>query len=339
MIIKHILKLLFLYITIQSSTLLASYPTTADFKKPTDQLIMRDSWNKIEKHLTDMKIPATYYPLFNSIAESESWGHIGYHGANQDFRIYQDIIRHVVEQILSIPIRSDFHFLRIPGDTDLNLNSIKEFHDYWGKLNNKGDAKAKQLLSFNLGIYANHDVKGSCSLHLFIHDKSKNDINYIRQLTPFFNSLGIDPENLRQLFDIAHQRLFLDGGVLIKMGENSHLTHPEHLAYIYSDELCYPAKRGGHVYGNSLFSNHIERMMTDLYLHHELDIAPQYRLLINNKAVLNPYGPFEFKRWDLYDSATVELYENEMKAAISSLKYDEEKVAAYRQYLLDLWQL
>jgi hypothetical protein len=335
--LNHQFKTLLLCSILFFSPLIASCPMTVDFKKPTEQLIRRDSWSKIEKHLDSMKIASEYHHLFNSIAENEDWGHIGYHGANQDFRIYQDIIRLVVDQILQIPIREDFHFLRIPGDIDLNLNTVQEFHDYWGKLDNKGE-KGKQLLSFNLGIYANHDVKGSCSIHLFIHDKSKNDINYIKQLTPFFKTLGLDPSSLRNLFDIAHQRLFHDGGILLKIAENSHLSNPDHLAYNYADDLCYPAKQGGHPYGNYSFSNHIERMLTDQYLKHKLDIAPQYRLLINNKIVLNPFSVIEIKRWDLYDSETIKLYENEMRQAISSLKYDPEKAAAFRHYLLEIWR-
>jgi hypothetical protein len=301
-------------------------------------MIERDSWSKIEKHLKDMKISSQYFHLFNSISESEDWGHIGYHGANQDFRIYQDIIRLVMEEVLKIQIREDFQFLRVPGDEDLNLNSIQEFQDFWGKLDNKGDTRAKQLLSFNLGIYANHDHKGSCSLDLFIHDKSKNDVNYIKQLTPFFDNLGMDPASLRNLFDMAHKRIYHEGGVLLKIAEIPQLSNSDNTAYNYADLLCYPAKPGGHPYGNESFSNHIERMLTDSYLQHKLDIAPQYRLLINNSVVLNPYSTFQIKRWDLYDSKTIELYEQEMRQAISSLKYNAKKTESYRSYLLSLWQ-
>lgn len=319
------------------SVLIAGTPIQDRYYGPTEQLIKRESWGRIEKKLKKMDVPTSLYPYFDSIASYEDWGHIGYHGANQGFRIYQDIIRFIVEEILKIPVRESFHFLRIPGDPDYDLNSIDEFLDYWGKMDNKGDTRSKQLLSMNYGLYSNYDKKGSCSLNLFVKDKSKTSINYAKQLAPFFKELGINPKELNELFKIAHQWLDEEGGVLLQLAETSHIEDPKGEAYNFLDTLGYPCIRGGHQVGSYLISDDFERIMTDEYINHKVDIAPQLRLLVSNRFTLNPNSQLQIKRWDLYDAKIIKSYENEMRAHVKGLVYDTEKAKSYCKYLQELW--
>jgi hypothetical protein len=116
------MKRFLLLILFFQASLTAGIPVQDKYLGPTEQLVKRESWNTIQKNLNKIKIPNDLIPFFDTIASNENWGHIGYHGATQDYRIYQDIIRLTVEEILGIPIRKDFQFLRIPGDSDLNLN-------------------------------------------------------------------------------------------------------------------------------------------------------------------------------------------------------------------------
>lgn len=332
------MKKIFILVTLfLQVALLADNQTNESYKSPTEQLIRRESWAKIKKKLTVMKIPTHLFPLFDSIARTEKWGHIGYHGANQGFRVYQDVIRFTMEEILEIPIKENFHFLRIPGDPDLNLNSISEFYAYWGKLNNKNDKRAKQLLSLNFSIYSNFDNDGSCSLNLFVKDESKTSINYAKQLAPFYKELDIPAKALEDLFAIGQKWLDGKGGILLQIQENSHLYHPTGEAYSFSDEHCYPCKRGGHSYGSYPVSNHYERIRTELYVNNKLDIAPQLRLLLNNRYTLNPYSHLQVKRWDLYDPSIISSYEEEMRTYIRSLGFNPAKAEKYRQQLLEIW--
>ncbi|HEY4832850.1 MAG TPA: hypothetical protein VIH61_09865, partial [Waddliaceae bacterium] len=278
------------------STLFAGIPITGDFNRPTERLIKRESWERVKRKLQEMKVPSDLFPFFDSIAEIEDWGHIGYHGANQGYRVYQDVIRFTVEEILEIRIRKNFHFLRVPGDADLNLNSMEEFVKYWSKIDNKNDTRSKQLLSLNFGIYSNFDERGSCSLYLFVKDKSKTSIDYPKQLAHFFNELGIPVEELQHLFAIGRRWLDEEGGIMLQLSEFSHVCDPNNEAYNFADTHGYPAKKGGHRYGTYPLSNHFERMETDLYLERKLDIAPQLRLLINNRYTLNPYSYLVVRR-------------------------------------------
>ncbi len=330
---KKIVTILLLIAT----NLTAGIPMEGPYLSPSEQLIRRETRLRIERKLNDMHLPLDLIPFFDSIASLEDWGHLGYHGANQGFRVYQDIIRFTIEELVGIPIREDFHFLRVPGDPDLNLNSMKEFENYWGKIDNTSEKRAKQLLSMNFGIYSNFDVKGSCSVNLFVKDMSKTKINYAKILAPFFKDLGLPQTALSALFEIGHKWFDEEGGILLQVSERSHLDDISNEAYNFADTQGYPAKKRGYRYGTALLSNHFERLMTDQYVQKKLDISPQLRLLINTRYTLNPFSYLNIKRYDLYDSQTVSSYEEEMRNLIRSLPYDALQIEKFQQELLKQW--
>lgn len=56
-----------------------------------------------------------YLPFFNTIVANENRnGFFGYHGHSQQFRVFQDILKAVFEEVLHYDIPNDFQFLRIP---------------------------------------------------------------------------------------------------------------------------------------------------------------------------------------------------------------------------------
>lgn len=332
---KKFFKCVFLSLNL---SLQAGIPTTGDYFGPTEMLIARETWNKIEIALIHLKVPIELVPLFNSIALEENWGHIGYHGSTHGFRFYQDVIKFTIEEVLAIPIRQDFHFLRIPGDADLNLNSVDEFADYWGKnVDNRDSLRAKQLLSLNYGIYSNFTKTGSCSACLFAKDRSSSDVNYVKQLAPFYKRMGIKESKLKELYSIYNKWMSIDSGILLQLSENSHLSNSSHEAYDFADKLCYPAIKGGYRYDQNLISVHFQKAMTEDYVNQNTDISDQIRLLINNRYTLNPYSHLIVKRWGLEDEKTITSYEQEMRKFIRTLKYDSKKVQQYHKALLAQW--
>jgi hypothetical protein len=332
---KKITILIFLYTSLFLS---AGISTETEYHGPTEQLIKRESWERIESKLKKMKIPLDLIPYFDSIASLETWGHIGYHGANQNYRIYQDIIKLTIEELLEIPVRDDFQFLRVPGDEDLNLETTDQFFNYWGKkIDNKHEIRAKQLLALNFAIYSNFDEEGSCSISLFVKDYSKTNLNYQLKLIPFYNEMGIPYKALNDLFSIATNWLDEDVGILLQISETSHQFDCKNEAYNFIDMICYPSKKGGVLHGKKPISSHYERILSDSYINSDIDIAPQLRLLISNQYTLNPTSDIIIRRWDLYDTELIVGYEQEMREYIRSMKYDADKVQLYREKLLDAW--
>ncbi|MBA3603020.1 MAG: hypothetical protein H0W50_05130 [Parachlamydiaceae bacterium] len=337
------MKQFFTYVLLTLNlTLQAGIPLTSNYFGPTESLIIRETWGKIESSLVSQNVPTEMIPLFDKIAKKEDWGHIGYHGSTQEFRFFQDVIRFTIEEILAIQIKKNFHFLRIPGDSDLNLNTIKEFVKYWGEenVNNRDSIRAKQLLSLNFGIYSNFKSKGSCSVKLFAKDKSSKPISYIDQLIPFYEKMGIknSEASLKKLHKIFSTCLKSDSGILLQFSENSHLSSSTKEAYNFADKLCYPAKSGGYRYDEKLISAHFKRAMSDDYMNNAADISDQIRLLVNNRHTLNPFSHFTIQRWDLVDAKAVTDYEKEMRLSIRKLTYDSKKVVNYHDSLMKEWK-
>ncbi|MGA8163497.1 MAG: hypothetical protein WB791_00540 [Waddliaceae bacterium] len=53
-----------------------------------------------------------------------------------------------------------------------------------------------------------------------------------------------------------------------------------------------------------------------------MKIAPQLRLLLNNRYTLNPYSHLVVNRWDFYDPEKIVPCENEMREFIRNLDAD-----------------
>lgn len=315
-------------------------PVSGTYVKPTEAFIKRTSWKKIRRQLKKQKIPQHSMDFFQQIPSSETWGHIGYHGSTRSYRIYQDIIRMVVEEILAIEVRNDFQFLRVPGDEDFNLNSISEFEAFWGneRINNRSSNRSKQLLSLNFCLYSNYKSTHSSAIYYFVKNSSSNEnIDYKALLGPFFSKLGIDPNALEELFSIGERWIPNGRGMLLQLSENSHKTDPNGEAYNFADQHAYPAKRRGYRYGNTLISTHYQRLMSSRYIRKKVDVAPQLRLLMNNRYTLNPYSHLIVRRWEETDPTQVANYETELRAAIRALQSEAEKVALFREQLLEQW--
>tara|TARA_R110002072_G_scaffold204138_2_gene362252 strand:+ start:57298 stop:58458 length:1161 start_codon:yes stop_codon:yes gene_type:complete len=138
--------------------------------------------------------------LFHDLTTNEKLGLIGYHGANSVVGIYQDIIKTCIIDILNIPIRDNFQFLRIPGDKRLNNTSaddfLKEYNIYQQKViiaakkinNLKKSQKTKTSLSFEdaLKIVKNYSLqKSKNKTELLLGNQNTLDleISYIDDMT------------------------------------------------------------------------------------------------------------------------------------------------------------
>ncbi len=88
---------------------------------PLDEIINhREMENKREEF-------AATLPFFDRIIHNEINRHFfGYHSSNQNYRIFQDILRAVFEEVLKYEIPEHFHFLRIPGQSAFDLENGKD---------------------------------------------------------------------------------------------------------------------------------------------------------------------------------------------------------------------
>jgi len=77
---------------------------------PTNRFIQAHGWEKISSGLKNLGVSMVHRNLFDRIWHREERGFIGYHGSTQEYRIYQDIIKIVLEEIIGLISPKTFIF-------------------------------------------------------------------------------------------------------------------------------------------------------------------------------------------------------------------------------------
>lgn len=289
-----------------------------EYRSPTIRFIEKESLEKISSGLKSLEIKCTYKNFLNPIIENEDLGLIGYHGSTQEFRIYQDIIRWVLEDVVEVPIREDFHFFRIPGDPSFYHKSMKEYGSY---LN---DYIPSHFICLNYAVYSNYKNSFFSTIYYFSKDTSSSDVNFEEKLVLFFDKVGLDKKMIPVLFSIGRTHLSDKTGVLFQLFDMSHLDNPES-PYQYTDPLI-----GTFAHNDMPFSEAVQGIEpTHFYL--------QTRLLMSNYSTLNPNSPLVIKRYEMTDPEIIETYEREMREVIQDLKANSFQLELYKSELISIW--
>lgn len=269
--------------------------------------------------------------LLDEAISCEQLGFFGYHGCCSDFRIFQDLIRIGIEEILEIPIKKDFHFLRIPGDKLYTYNTPAEiFENYQDDIDDLREDESAQLLSLQLAMYRGcAPDNGNCSIGFLAYNYSMNTIDYAKQLERFFDCLGIDVNQAANAFEIGKKMLPRENGSLLQFFDMSH-AHTNGIPYHFADQFAYPAHEGGMpIDKENVVSNYIR----------EGKKFPQIRLVISNRNVLNPNSPLTIKRYENIDPKTIDQYEEALRTFYRMQTVNLKKKAHYQSLLMSLWSL
>lgn len=300
------------------------------YKSPTVRFQSYYGYEYILEALKSHGLSLAHRNFFEHIPPHEELGFFGYHSSTQGFRIYQDIIRLVLEEICDIQIKKDFHFLRIPGKPIFNRQNKWEFLKDYPKVFDGKPELQEQLLSMNFSLYGNFNWFGSCTIYWFTVNSSAMTVGYQNQLFYLFNLLGISTDELPHLFSIGSPLMSADNAVLFQFFDFSH-HNPFENHYSFVDEMCYESfSLGVPIPTNSLFSEN--------YLgNHTTPFPMQLRLVINNYLTLNPYSALHIKRYDRNDPLIIKQYEKDLRQAIKNLPFDKNKADEYRKQLLIMW--
>jgi hypothetical protein len=266
--------------------------------------------------------------LFDLARSNETLGFFGYHGSSSDFRIYQDLIRLGLEEILGISIKKDFHFLRIPGETPYNLRQVSDFTSIYSMIDDLDKNICAQLLSLQLSLYRGcAPDKGSCSIGFLADNYSISSIDYTNQIAHFFTLLGLDPEQARVVYEKAKGILPQENGILLQFFDLSHENSNGSL-YEFLDRFAYASKAGGEP---------LEGQIPPSQYILESKMFPQLRLVIGNQHLLNPSSLVTIKRYDGIDPTIIENYEEVLRSFYRSQSVDEKQKEHYKCLLLSQW--
>lgn len=316
---------IFLFLTLINFALSAkeifpSFPVQASrdfaYRSATQRYVEYYDWQIISAGLRNQGVTLLHHNLFDRISDREEVGFIGYHGSTQSFRIYQDIIRLIIEEHCKILIRSDFHFFRIPGDPAYSYNNLLAYglRPYDPNL----------FLCMNYAIYGNHINRGSSSYYYFTANSSANQVSYTQKIKWLFDKLKIDASCIDTLFSLGDLQIGFENGVIFQLFDASH-DDPEKPYYALADAMCL------NLNSNNSFSNMVQGT-------HVSGFANQIRMLLNNKFTLNPYSCLIVKRYDKLPQHTVELYMTTLRNAVRNLQPSQEACDSYRAELLQLWK-
>lgn len=300
--------------------------TATEFVSPTQRLLKATPLNQIKPYLKAMGVDDDHVKIMNKAIEAETVGFFGYHGARREFLIFQDIIRFGIEEILEIPLREDFHFMRIPGHPSLNVFSAEEFlRKHSGALiNDNLPMERMQLLAMTMALYTNYQDPWEISLHYFTQNTNVAQHNYKDVLVPFFLLMGVDPVYIDEAFAIGEALLTKKSGVLIQFFDSS--------AYDLVDQYAYLARKKGELISPN-------SPLSALLWNPQQTNFPQFRLVLNNHGTLNPNSTISMKRYTLTPSKEFKNYQNTLRKYFQTLPYDVSQKENYRFQLISLWGL
>ncbi len=318
---KQAVLFLFLLVSsyyVEAKEIFSSFPEQAErnfvYRSPTERYINYFGWDGIETGLRNQGVTLVNRNLFDRISLREEAGFIGYHGSTQSFRIYQDIIKAVIEEIVGIEVRKDFHFFRIPGDPQYSFENLEQ----WAPRGYDPNF----FICMNYAIYGNHSNFFSSSYCYYTTNSSSSGVDYRQKLVWLFEHLAIDTAKIQSLFDLG-DALHLSGGVIFQLFDTSHFD-PRKNYYTLSDKQCLN-------FGNNMsFSSMVAGVGASSF-------ANQIRMLLNNKYTLNPHEALVVMRYDKVDVDVAQGFYTKLKNAVCTLSYDQEKAAQYKTELYNFW--
>lgn len=301
-----------------------------EYESPTKRFVGYHNYELILQTLKTHGLSLEHRNFFEHIIPHEELGFFGYHSSTQGFRIYQDVIRMIIEEICEIPIKKDFHFLRTPGKALLNRPNAQQFlKDYPVVIDHLSDQR-EQLLSLNYSLFGNFNNFGECTIYWFTTNTSATTVGFQTQLNYLFDLLGIPTDTLPTLFSIGNSLMATDNAVLFQFFDFSHHNAFEK-HYNLVNLMCYNSHPGG-------MPNPMQRMISETYIGvHATPFPAQFRLVINNSHTLNPYSPLHIKRFERNPPEIVREYEIKLREAVKKLPFDKDKAMQYRKLLLDIW--
>lgn len=292
-----------------------------EVETPTQRYLTTHSIDHIKPYMKNMGVTEEHvYAMKDAISNESTEGFFGYHGASREFRIYQDLIRFGIEEIVGIPIREDFHFLRIPGDPALNFDSAEDYlnRSISGTLP-EGVNDSRYYLPLNIALYENFYFEELCSITGFA--KGLQHKGFEKRLIPFFEKLGIDSQHIQKAFEIARSKI-PNKGVLLQFFDTA--------SYELADRFVYCSLSTGKPYFK-------DKKISEFILNPQQTAFPHLRLIVSNLQALNPNSSLVIKRYDLTNDYVQKAYEDALRKFLKSLPVDTDTAEKYKEELKSLW--
>lgn len=304
------------------------------YRATTQRFLGKISYNEIDSTLRNQSFVLTQREFFEQVTGQEERGHIGYHASGHRFRVFQDIIRIVFEEVLNLEFKKDFYFFRLPGDP--NVFGYSSAYDFLSKnfpIDDNIPYQRDQLISTNFTPYNNYNQKYECTAVFFEKSLSFKPPDFMWNIIVLFDFLGMPDDKIPKLFQVGQMLEEYEAGTLFQFFDLSHQDPKNRNAFEFVDRYCYPCiKKGVPQAINKTFSDLLQGTLDTKFLN-------QYRIVVDHSCTLNPYGPLLIKRYDLIPHSVIKKYEEKLREIIRSIPYDKGSVKIYKARLAEYWNL
>lgn len=298
------------------------------FIPPSENHIQQIPYNKMESSFKIRKVTLGGEYQFEEITSLEKEGFLGYHGDSIEFMIYQDIIRYVMETILEISIPEDFHFLAVPLDPSLEIQTKEKLAQVFNEMDNPALILSESTFPLNFSIWDNSNRLGLNSIELYLKNESMRSAGYKKRLKWLFKRLGIKEGEIDTLFQSSILELNSKEGVLLQVFDESKDL------YAMAKLIAYPAYPNGYIALN--------KTVDEIFL--DESFIPPYphevRLMLTNNTTLNPKSPLKIVRHTPnIGEATLLKYKTQLKNKIKKLSFKASEKKSYKNALLKSWRM
>ncbi|MCB1181590.1 MAG: hypothetical protein KDK55_06195 [Chlamydiia bacterium] len=310
---------------VKPNTQIVNLSPLGAFESPTEKYLKTHTLDEIKYNLRLDNVSLIYNDLFDKAISKEIEGFVGYHGDSLEYRVYQDVIKIILEEVVGIEIPKDFHFLDIPCFRKQVLQELVDIPKFFQPERNLGMHVQRQLFPINIALYSNHNRIGFTSVSNFTLNVSKMRSTLLEaDLKKFFQSLGMEPSIVEEALLIGKTQLKEDRGILLQIFDDS--EEP----YGFVNNVCYPAYPNGYPFAN--------RVISEYYYDEAISGYPtEIKMLLTDRYTLNPNAPITITRFDKIQPSIVKGYEMALRELIKGADYDPQQVEGYHQTLMHAW--
>jgi len=288
-------------------------------ESPTERYVSQHTMTDIKYNLRLENVTLDHKPIFDKAISQETAGFVGYYAASGKFRVYQDLIRLIFEEILDCPIREDFHFLAVPLYPQRTIKTLEEISQAFFYQKAHPQKVIEQFIPMHLSLYGNHNQIGFCPAKDF---SLAAEPTHLADLYWFFETLEIDPALIEEAMEIGQNYFGVDHRILVQLFDPS---------YELMDQNSYPASPNGFPYVNQAVSDYL--------LKSTLGFPPQIYLLLHENGLLNPASTLAIKRYAKIQPTKLKNYEQELRILIKAASYNHLEKDLYKEQLMQAWEI
>lgn len=260
--------------------------------------------------------------MLQEMINNEDPGFFGYHAGSSEYRIFQDVIRIIVEEHLQIPVREDFQFLRTPCVTGFRYESAKDFITKNPVYHDSEPQTRKHIMSLNMALYKSWDAEWDFTPRYYLQNQPWTHVSFEGEISPFFHGLGIDTKYIRTVFNLARKHVPNENGMILQFFDNSHKTSEP---YAFLNEQAYIGTSTGMI---------PKTTPSEYFIDSNKNEFPQLRLVLNSET-LNQNAPLSINRFSMMNLAQERAYDQAMRSLIRTLVVEESKATVMRSCLLE----